>query len=267
MQKFGELTYCAGLSIRSVGEGPRLVLIHGGSGSRTHWFRNVEFLSQHFRVDALDLPGFGESAAPPSDLPHAAYIGWVAQALQLFLNGEPYHFVGFSFGGAVTAALSAHMASLGRAPQRVTLVSPSGFGPPQGRKITLEKVRKTDNDSPEEIRAATARNLGRWMLAHTPEVDDPAIDLHLQNVARARFDSRAFSFRESLIKDLSCLDSPVQILLGEKDPLIFPSVAGRMALLRSTLPAALLTAIPDAGHWLQYEASDAVNRKIQQFHL
>ncbi|MCD6078130.1 MAG: alpha/beta hydrolase fold protein, partial [Ramlibacter sp.] len=45
------------------GAGAPLVLLHGGSGSWTHWIRNVEALAvAGRRVLVPDLPGFGDSA-------------------------------------------------------------------------------------------------------------------------------------------------------------------------------------------------------------
>src|SRR5678816_3702042 len=55
---------------RSWGEGPPLVLLHGASGSWTHWIRNVLPLAARFRVLAPDMPGFGDSDTPPE--PHTA---------------------------------------------------------------------------------------------------------------------------------------------------------------------------------------------------
>ncbi len=55
---------------RSWGAGPPLVLLHGASGSWTHWIRNVLPLAARFRVLAPDMPGFGDSDAPPE--PHTA---------------------------------------------------------------------------------------------------------------------------------------------------------------------------------------------------
>ena len=41
------------------------VLLHGGSGSWTHWIRNVApLVADGFHVLAVDLPGFGDSALP-----------------------------------------------------------------------------------------------------------------------------------------------------------------------------------------------------------
>ena len=55
---------------RAWGAGPPLVLLHGASGSWTHWIRNVLPLAERFRVLAPDMPGYGESDAPPE--PHTA---------------------------------------------------------------------------------------------------------------------------------------------------------------------------------------------------
>lgn len=52
------------------GEGRPLVLLHGASGSWTHWIRNVVPLAGHVRVCAADMPGFGDSDVPPE--PHTA---------------------------------------------------------------------------------------------------------------------------------------------------------------------------------------------------
>src|SRR5712692_7434835 len=55
---------------RSWGAGPPLVLLHGASGSWTHWIRNVLPLAGRFRVLVPDMPGYGDSDAPPE--PHTA---------------------------------------------------------------------------------------------------------------------------------------------------------------------------------------------------
>src|SRR5262249_18899096 len=47
------------------GAGPPVVLLHGGSGSWTHWARNIMPLARHFTVWVPDLPGFGDSGLPP----------------------------------------------------------------------------------------------------------------------------------------------------------------------------------------------------------
>ena len=50
---------------RSWGDGPVLVLFHGGAGSWRHWAHNIDVLSREYRLLVPDLPGLGESAFPP----------------------------------------------------------------------------------------------------------------------------------------------------------------------------------------------------------
>jgi hypothetical protein len=47
------------------GDGEPLVLLHGGSGSWTHWIRNIPELSRHYELWVPDIPGLGSSAMPP----------------------------------------------------------------------------------------------------------------------------------------------------------------------------------------------------------
>lgn len=55
-----------------LGEGPPLVLIHGGiSTSRSGWEPCYEFFSKHFRVIALDSRGHGKSENPSKELSYS----------------------------------------------------------------------------------------------------------------------------------------------------------------------------------------------------
>lgn len=47
---------------RKWGKGPPLAFCsHGGSGSWTHWIRNIPVMSRNYSVYAVDLPGMGDS--------------------------------------------------------------------------------------------------------------------------------------------------------------------------------------------------------------
>jgi pimeloyl-ACP methyl ester carboxylesterase len=107
------------------GDGPPLVLLHGGYGSWGHWIRNVVPLSEHFRVIAADNPGLGESARPPA--PHTAEgLGRIVMAgIENILDqGEKPHIVGFSFG-SVLGGLAAMM--MGERVRSFTLVGAGGL--------------------------------------------------------------------------------------------------------------------------------------------
>ena len=82
-----------------------LVLLHGGSGSWTHWIHSVApLVAEGFHVLAVDLPGFGDSALPDQGTDVDALIEPLHAAWQMLRASEKGSFVGFSFGG-MTAAL------------------------------------------------------------------------------------------------------------------------------------------------------------------
>ncbi len=66
---------------RRWGEGPPLVLLHGGAGSWTHWIRNIDALAADRTLWIPDLPGLGDSPLPPEPRDHAAIAGvrWIVR--------------------------------------------------------------------------------------------------------------------------------------------------------------------------------------------
>lgn len=104
------------------GSGPDLVLLHG-LGSRWQVFSPIiAGLEQHYRVLALDFPGFG--ARPEDPTLRAGVQGladWVTAELSARGIAEP-HIVGSSMGAGVALEL-AHRRVAGR----VTAFAPIGF--------------------------------------------------------------------------------------------------------------------------------------------
>ena len=96
-----------------------LVLLHGGSGSWTHWVRNLDALvAAGHQLWVPDLPGFGDSAPPLSGGDADAMVAPLRTGLQLLLGNAPCDLVGFSFGGMTAGLLLAavgRLRGLGRA--------------------------------------------------------------------------------------------------------------------------------------------------------
>lgn len=89
------------------GEGEAIVLVHGFGDTNTWqtWERNVDSLSMHRRVYALELPGYGESdkAEPPLD---AKGQGQAVVALLDAEKIERADFVGLSWGGEIVQGIA-----------------------------------------------------------------------------------------------------------------------------------------------------------------
>lgn len=250
------------LAIRRFGAGAPLVLVHGGVGSTNHWIANLDALSHRFEVTTVELPGFGD-APPPRDRDPAAYLDEVVASFgRLFPEHSTFGLVGFSFGGVISAAVARRLE--GRV-SALSLLGPGGFGIPAGRDVSLLPVPSAQEDAAGHA-AAVARNLGSFMLSRTPSPDDPVVRLQSENIARARFDSRKISFQERLVDDLQAIACPVQIIWGENDRLPVPSIVARIERIRSARPGTEFHVVPAAGHWVQFEAPDAVDALLIDFH-
>ncbi len=259
-----------GVAWREFGAGEPLVLMHGGAGSWLHWVRNVDRLGTEFRVIALDLPGYGDSDRPEWDIPIDDYLALVAGAVREIAAGAPrLHLAGFSFGAVVAAAtavaLKARAGSL-------SMTGGAGYGSPAGkRSFSLESRRRLAErlgraPTGDELRAMHADNLAKLMLWDRGGIDDWAIDMQLRNVERTRFDSRRISWlgdTPALVGKLAC---PVKVIYGEHDAAAIPPIADRFALCRAMRPDVETHVIADCGHWAMYEAPEAVNRLLLDFH-
>jgi len=110
-------------------ERPPLVLLHGFAGAAGFWVRNLEALSAHQRVVAIDLVGFGRSSRPELDAslkPHEAEAWWVdsIEKWRQQMGFERMHLCGHSLGGFLASAYAL------KHPQRLhglILASPAGI--------------------------------------------------------------------------------------------------------------------------------------------
>jgi 2-hydroxy-6-oxonona-2,4-dienedioate hydrolase len=242
------------------GQGPDLVLLHGGVGSANHWIRNIAYLARSYRVRAFDLPGYGGSPAFPEEMSDDSYFERVARAILEDGHGRTY-LVGFSFGGSVAAAA---VRFLGKRLAALCLVAPGGFGVPADRKVDMRPVRPREGVAIDP-RAAARHNLNEVMLADPHSVEEATIDLHLENIARARFNSRRLSWQDRIERDLAEVYVPLQLIWGEQDRMATPSISARVERCRRVRPQLRLDLVPGAGHWVQYERPGEFNRVLTQF--
>jgi pimeloyl-ACP methyl ester carboxylesterase len=249
---------------RSWGTGPPLVLLHGGFGSWMHWARNIEPLSARFRVVAADLPGLGESDVPPdpdspslSSLPSA--IGAiVAAGLREILVDERFDLAGFSFGGLIGGQVATILATQVKT---FTLVGASGMGltrPP------MQLIRRAVDMSEADLEAAYIHNVMTLMLHERSSLDALALHIHKTNDTNARTRSRKTSLGDSLALALPGITARIAGIWGECDATSVGHMHERCDLLQSIQPGAPFTLIKGAGHWVQYEKSDAFNAALTE---
>lgn len=251
------------------GGGEPLVLLHGGAGSWLHWVRNVDALAGRFRVLAVDAPAYGDSAPVPDDITDEGYLELFREAVDEMACAAPrIHLAGFSFGGYVAAELAVR---LGDRTASLSMTGGAGYGAPRGRPFTLDSKRRLRErlgraPTQAELRAMHSENLAKLMIWDEARIDDWAVTMQHRNVARTRFDSRRLSWVGGTPELIGRLRCPVLVVYGEHDAAAIPPVPERIARCRAARPDVETHIIPACGHWAMYEAPEAVNRLLLDFH-
>lgn len=228
---------------------PPLVLLHGGSGSWTHWVRNIVPLVQTGRrVWVPDLPGFGDSALPPEGRDADALVAPLAAGLQQLLGAVRCDLVGFSFGGMTAGLLAAAHPKLLR---QLVIAGAPGLGVASRRTVQLRGWRHLNDTA--EVEAIHRYNLLALMLYKPDALTPLALAVHAGNVGRDRMPGRRLAYTDALKQALTQIQQPVTAIYGLHDALY----EGKLDALEEALSVAPnfrgLQFINGAGHWLQFE--------------
>jgi 2-hydroxy-6-oxonona-2,4-dienedioate hydrolase/4,5:9,10-diseco-3-hydroxy-5,9,17-trioxoandrosta-1(10),2-diene-4-oate hydrolase len=262
--------------ITEAGEGPALVLLHGGGAGATgasNYARNIDALAQHFRVIVPDMPGYGRST---KRIDHADPFGDLASAIGGLLDGlgiDRAHLVGNSYGGAAALRLAIERPEL---VDRLVLMGPGGVGTtralPTAGLNALLAYYGGDGPSKEKI-----TNFVRQYLVHDPaDVPDDLIELRYQ----ASIDPEVVAnpplrrpsgplalrtlWRMDFTRDsrLAQVATPTLVVWGARDKVNRPSGA---LMLAETMPNCEARLIANTGHWVQWEQADLFNEIALDF--
>ena len=239
---------------RRFGNGPALVLVHGGHGDWRHWIRNIETLAALHTLWVPDLPGFGQS----DDLEGAAdaadrmdrLVAALHATLDLLVGAHtPVALVGFSFGALVSSRLAAR-----RPVSKLALLGAVGHGGTRRNTDSLLDWRKA---APNLLRDALRQNLGALMLHDPAAVDELAISVYAAQCVATRFRAKAIARAGGLQLALQRYAGPVMLVWGEHDVTATPTeIAPQLAANHS---ACSWHVIAGAGHWVQYERHNEVS--------
>jgi pimeloyl-ACP methyl ester carboxylesterase len=217
-----------GLHLRALRAGrgdTTLVFLHGFGESLLAWRALLDRFARHYRVLAVDLPGFGLSDKPTGPYDYPTYQRWLSQLLREQTTG-PVVVIGHSMGGELAAGLAlAH-------PDRVVaavLIAPAGAG------ISPLLSDSSGIASPATQWVASA--LSYVLPAHdTTWLREPPADLSYQpsaDSAAANAASRVleqFDFA-AIGERFQELRQPVLLIWGRQDPTIPFEIGDRIAAL------------------------------------
>lgn len=228
-----EVTY------EEAGAGEPVILVHGLSGSTLWWQRNIVPLARHYRVLAVDLPGFGSLRRHRDRFVLERAALW----LRTFMRATGIrraHLVGHSMGGYICLRLAAAHPRLVR---RLVLVAPAGV--PLATSIFGEVVPL----------------LGAARYAAPSFLPVLAYDL-LRTGPRTLLSAARDIIQLNVSDELEAVCAPVLLVWGDQDRLV-PAKNGDA--LRRALRDAQLVMLPGAGHVAMYDRPDEFNRAVLAF--
>jgi carboxylesterase BioH (pimeloyl-CoA synthesis) len=214
---------------QSHGQGPDLVLIHGWGMNSAVWSLILPYLTPHYRVHCVDLPGFGNSKA---------LAGLTLEELaQVLLKESPTHatWIGWSLGGLVATQVAQI------APQRVTgLVtiasSPKFVAEPGWRGIKpavlSDFARQLERDFSLTVeRFMALQAMGSPTARKDVKALKQAVFSRPAPEPRALADGLAMLADTDLRQGCSAIDVPWLRMYGRLDGLVPVSVAEAVSVL------------------------------------
>jgi pimeloyl-ACP methyl ester carboxylesterase len=251
------------IAYRKDGDGPPIVLLHGGMEDSRSWMRQLGGLSNEFTVLAWDAPGCGES----TDVPESWRLPEFADALAAWLgvlNVERPHLLGLSWGSSVALEFYRRHPAV---PASLILASAyagwAGSLPPEEVAARHAGVLAAADRPREELLKGWP---GMFSVAASPALVDEVLSIAADNSGRVHpggYRAMAHSMAEADLRDvLPGIRAPVLLLYGELDERSPLSVGED---LRAHIPGAELVVIPRAGHLANVEAPGEFNAHVRRF--
>jgi pimeloyl-ACP methyl ester carboxylesterase len=245
------------IAYRRAGEGPPLVLVHGGADDGRSWQPQLDGLAGEFTVVAWDEPGAGRSSDLPRDFGLADYADCLATLIESLTLGSA-HVAGISWGGTIVQELYR------RRPGLVTSL------------ILIDTYAGWKGSLPEEEVRGRVEGIGAWLSdpqAGSPSSgmfagDPPAQFVPLLSEIAAGLRRGSVRNQLSVMAEadqrdlLPRISVPTLLIWGELDGRSPLSVARQF---ETAIPNAELVVIPDCGHLSNLERPEQVNAAIREF--
>jgi 3-oxoadipate enol-lactonase len=237
------------------GEGPALVLAHGGGGNHLSWWQQVPELSRQFRCVTFDHRGFGESRDHTEGPGPQAFVEDLRQLLD-HLGIERAALVGQSMGGWTVLGFAAAF------PARVSalVLCDTSAG------LDDSEVMRAQAALRDTATGSLAQVLTRAYATDFPRRDPVRCFLYQQISGLNRH------VPPKLIPTLMSMKHridgiiekrvPTMLIVGEEDALIAPRI---MEIMAQRIPEARFRKFPGAGHSVYFEQPAEFNRALIGF--
>jgi pimeloyl-ACP methyl ester carboxylesterase len=248
------------VAYRDAGEGPPLVLLHGFLCDSRCWRRQLEDLSDSFRVVAWDAPGAGSSPDPPDPFTITDWAHCLARFLDAVGIGRA-QVLGLSWGGVL--AQEFYRLYPGRVLGLVladTYAGWKGSLPQEARKRRLERCLLESSLPPDEF-------VELWVPEFFTEGASPDLKDEMSEVV-SEFHPSGFRLMARSLYDTDTTDLlpnvgvPTLVLWGDDDRRSPMNIAKQ---LHDAIPDSELAIIANAGHVSNMEQPEEFNAQVGRF--
>ncbi len=249
-----------GVSLHYVeaGSGSPVVLIHGIGGDHRDWLLQLNTLSKHFRVLAVDLRGHGLSSRAES-YTMRDFASDIFKFIRVVCGGKA-HVCGISMGGMVSLQLAVDY------PQAVcslTLVDTSACVDPETVKCVSAWVRLYLQSGFE----AYFEQLVKGVFHHRFVQENPSFIRNLKEIVSKRdlsslIDVARGTANFDLRDKLGMIKQPTLIVHGENDTVI---PLRQAYVLREGIPNVKLVVLKECGHAPIVEKPGEFNSLLLEF--
>jgi pimeloyl-ACP methyl ester carboxylesterase len=219
-------------------DAPAVVLLHGLGVSSRYMLPLARQLVPHFRVYAVDLPGFGRSEPASTELD----VPGLADALLAWIDAAALDapaLVANSIGCQVAASA---MARSPRAVGRAVLVGPT-FDRRGGGPVQIARLLRTGVHERPGLAGVIARDYAACGLPRVVQTARHALAHRIED-------------------DLPAISRPVLVVRGGRDRLVPQRWAEEVT---AALPDGRLAVLPRGGHALNYSAPGPLTAAIRPF--
>jgi 3-oxoadipate enol-lactonase len=246
------------------GSGDPVVMINGIGAARGAWGLQVPAISGRYRAVTFDNRDVGETgpAAEPSNYTTDQFAHDTAGLMDA-LGIEHAHIVGASMGGCIAQAFAVLY------PERTataTVICSWGAVDPWLDELWDQWEGLFRDRGPVEW----ARTTWLWVFTHraytVPGFLDGLLsstraDLNLQTLEMYLRQSHAARSHNMLAR-LGSVEAPIHVIAGEEDLFTPPRYSLEIA---NALPRARFSIMPNVGHGMFWEATDAFNSLVLSF--
>lgn len=265
--EIGKSVVAAGIKTNylEAGEGDAVILIHGsgpGVTAYANWRLSIPVLAQKYRVLAPDIAGFGYTERKADQVYDLDF--WVRHLVEFMdaVGVKKAKFVGNSFGGALTLALTA------RHPERVekfVLMGAAG--------VEFELTPGLDAVWGYQPSFDNMKAMVKTFAYDTSIITDDLVKSRYEASVRPGFhESYAKIFaapRQPIIKAMATpeaeirkITQPALVIHGRDDQIVPLSNSYK---LNSLIPKSDLHVFGQCGHWTQIEKKDQFVKLVMDF--